>query len=245
MARAVVPYLWFHAFRRDNIQDVIRVLADGPTPLPGTNTARNEQLLGIEPPRVYAYLGQTFEEFGDSALSLQLAAMNADAAVSPFDTGGLIHHIVPVRDWTTERRRAFLNHYSWPATEMATLVNRYPSDTPEQVSAYLRGDRPVAAGPHELFEIDAPADTRVAAIWQNGTSVRAWLWEARAPGALRVNAHLEKWSCSPSTYQALLRYEEELEDENLGNVIAQLRQRYVPGGVAALVVSLMSQQEAA
>lgn len=240
-----MPYLWFHAFKRDNVEDLIRVLTEGPTPLPGSRTVENEQDLGIEPPRVYAYLGQTFEEFGDSAFSVHMAALKDDTAVSPFDTGGLVRHISPVRDWPPERRRAFLRHYSWPAAELEMLLGRYPSNTPARVAAYLRGDRPSAAGPHELFEVDGPEDTRVAAIWQNGTSTRAWLWEARATGVLPVDAHLENWSCSPSTYQAVLRYEEDLHDERIGDLIAHLKERYIPGGVAALVVGLLQRQEAA
>lgn len=240
-----MPYFWFHAFRRSDIREVISVLADGPMPLAGSKTAGNERVLGIEPPRVYAYLGQTFEEFGDSALSLGMAALDDATAVSPFDTGGLVDHISPVRDWPPERQRAFLSLYTWPATELEALLKRYPTDTAASVAAYLRGVRPSAAGPHDVFAVDGPDDARVAAIWQNGTSARAWLWEARAPGSLPVTAHLEKWSCSPSTYQALLRYEEELDDEAIGALIARLKEAFVPGGVAALVVGLLAQQEAA
>lgn len=48
-----------------------------------------------------------------------------------------------------------------------------------------------------------------------------------------------------STYQAVLRYEEDLHDERIGDLIAHLKERYIPGGVAALVVGLLQRQEAA
>jgi hypothetical protein len=239
-----MPYFWFHAFRRDSVADILAVLRNGATPRLGGTTAHNEETLAIAPPCVYTYLGQTFEEFGDCAVTVPMDALRPDARVSPFDTGGLVGHLDPVKGWTVEAKRSFLGHFTWPANELPNLLAQYPTNNAGRRGSYLRGERPPHAGPHEIFLGDAEDETRVAAIWQNGTRSCAWLWEARSPGQLELAPHLFRWSCSNTTYDAILRYVEDLGGQD-ADWIASLIERYVPGGVSALVVSLLPAQEAA
>lgn len=100
-----MPYLWFHAFDRPAIPETIDVLRNGPSfhPSPTCTTRVNEGILAIAPPHVYAYLGRPVELFGHTAVSLPIDALTG--TVSPFDTGGLVGHIAPVKDWTQDARR--------------------------------------------------------------------------------------------------------------------------------------------
>lgn len=240
-----MAYLWFHAFRRDNVPDVLSALTAGPTPGLGTRTAENEEILGIAPACVYAYLGQTFEEFGDCAFCVGEGDLMDGVLVSPFDTGGLVAHLTPVRDWEDEARRAFLAHFSFPAQSIADLLRSYPTTRRERVSAYLRGERPPEPGPHAAFAGRPGDENRVAAIWENAVSPRAWLWEARAPRRLEVGARLTHWSCSASTYQQILRHAEDVVDEVEAGHLAELLRLYIPGGVSSLCLHLIGVQEAA
>lgn len=221
------------------------VLRDGATPLLGGTTAANEAALGIAPPCVYTYLGQTFEEFGECGLSLPMDALAAEATVSPFDTGGLVKHLEPVKDWAADAKQAYLAHFSWPVADLEELLAYYPTGDADRVRRYLAGDPPSHAGPHEAFPPDVPEETRVAAIWQNGTKTQAWLWEARTPHRLEVGPRLYRWSCSPPMYAAILEYVEGLPEGDDAEWMVPLIERYVPGGVSTLVAELIPAQEAA
>lgn len=240
-------YLWFHAFSRGNLTDTLEVLRHGPRHHPDATvrTRLNEQELGIAPPSVYAYLGRTLETFGTSALSI--AADQVVGIVSPFDSGGLVDHISPLDTWETEPRRYYLAHYSWPSDQLADRLAVYPTDQPARVAGYLRGTRPPQSGPHDLWldNEEAAADPLVATIWADNDDCRAWLWETRVPEHLPVNDNLVRWSCSSATYGAILSYTETIQDVDEAAWVESLLERFVVGGVSALVQELRSYQEAA
>ena len=246
VAEGSLAYLWFHTFpKRATVAEVISVLRDGPTPRPGSGTQRNEAALGIAPPCVYAYLGQPNEAFGECAFCIPSDALaHNGGVVSPFDTGGLVEHLIPTKDWEPDSRSAYLRIYSWPAEDLDALLERYPTSAREKVAAYLRGEKPAHAGPHEVFERPGESESELAAIWENASNVRAWLWEGRVPHRMPV-ARLLHWSCSTSTYQEIRRYAETIEDEGEAMVLEELLARYVPGGPSVLCFELRAMQEAA
>ena len=91
--------------------------------------------------------------------------------VSPFDTGGLVAHLIPVRDWEDDARREFFfNHFSFPAQSIADLVRLYPTTGHERVSAYFRGERRLNPGLMRLL-LANPA-TKIALL-QFGRTPRA------------------------------------------------------------------------
>jgi hypothetical protein len=240
-------YLWFHAFSRDNLADTLEVLRHGPRhhPDPTVRTRLNEQELGIAPPCVYAYLGRTLETFGTSALSLP--ADQIVGTVSPFDSGGLVEHIAPLNTWQTEPRREYLARYSWSTDGLANLLQIYPTDAPALVAAYLRGTQPAVSGPHELWPDPEGAEEAplIATIWADNEDCRVWLWETRVSEHLAINGNLLRWLCSSATYSAILRYTETIQDVNEAAWIESLLERFVVGGVSALVQDLRAYQEAA
>jgi hypothetical protein len=141
-------YLWFHTFKRHSAVDVLNVLREGPKPPAGPTTQKNEDLLGISPSCVYAYLGRMNEAFGDCAFCLPMKSLLNSGTVSPFDTGGLVDHIDPVKTWPTADKRLYLKAYSWSTSRLPILLERYPTHAPARVSAYLRAEKPPYAGFH-------------------------------------------------------------------------------------------------
>jgi hypothetical protein len=137
--------LWFHAFDRGSPDAVVGVLNEGPVPNPNpkSSTQRNEAILGIDGPCVYAYLGRTSTAFGQRAVALMQEALIG--MVSPFDTGGLVSHIKPVRDWEDDEKREFLRGHSWATDELPVLLALYPGDL---TADYLDGRCPAEEGPH-------------------------------------------------------------------------------------------------
>lgn len=233
-------YLWFHAFRRDRAREIVQVLTQGPLPHPDPEcaTQRHERELGIPAPCVYAYLGQTVEAFGDAAFALPFDAVVG--RVSPFDTGGLVHQIGPVKAWKDTDRRRFLKRYSWSSSRMPTLVDQYP--TPSRKAQYLAGQRPAVAGPHDVWP--AKAHPYVAAIWTANDDRRAWLWECRSPENLQTGAsRLVSWTCSPATYPGIVEYCDQHARGEEADSLASLLSTYVKGGVGTLVAQLRPAQE--
>ena len=165
--------------------------------------------------------------------------------ISPFDSGGLVDHISPLDTWDTVPRRNYLSCYSWPADRLSNLLDVYPTAEPASVAAYLRGTRPPQSGPHalEIDPQDAPQPPLVATIWADNDDCRAWIWETRVPEHLPVNSNLVRWSCSSATYDAILRYTETIQDAGEATWVESLFERFVVGGVSALVRELRSFQE--
>jgi len=165
-----------------------------------------------------------------------------DGKVSPFDTGGLVGHIVPVKDWSRDDRRSFLGRYSWPSNDLPTLLDLYPKPGGPQRRAYLNCDRPRSAGPHEVWR--TADDPFVASIWSDPNEFRSWLWEGRSPNQLGIQDNLIAWSCPNTTYGEIRKF---AEDAAAADVVwfESLLQKYVDGGVSALVQSLRERQEVA
>ena len=236
-------YLWFHAFARDTLADTLDVLRHGPRhhPLATVRTRVNEEELGIAPPCVYAYLGRTLETFGTSAISLPVDEV--PGVVSPFDSGGLVDHIVPLDKWETDQRRNYLARYSWPADQLDDLLAAYPTADAGRVAGYLAGTRPPQSGPHEVWPDDDDGPSLVATIWADNDDCRAWLWETRVPEHLPIT-NLVRWSCSSATYDEILRYTDTVNDADEAAWLESLLERFVVGGVSALVRELRAYQEA-
>lgn len=238
-----MPYLWFHAFGRSTAQETLEVLRQGPAfnPSPNCTTRLNEGILAIAPPHVYAYLGRTLDVFGNTAVTLPIDALAG--SVSPFDTGGLVAHIVPLRDWPEDARRAYLARYSWPSNQLPILLNAYPTATPARRRAYLNCDRPTVAGPHDLWPTDD--EHFVASIWAAPNEFRSWLWEGRSPNHLPINENLVGWSCPNTTYGEIRRQAEDAAAPADIAWFESLLLKYVDGGVSGLILSLRDAQEAA
>jgi hypothetical protein len=238
-----VPYYWFHAFKRDSVEETIAVLRAGPAihPSPLCRTRQNETALAISPPCVYAYLGRTHEAFGDTAISLPIAALNG--RVSPFDSGGLVEHTRPVSEWEAETRRNYLAQFTWTTGELGALLPAYPTDNPARRRAYLNADRPPHDGPHAIWP---PEDARlVASIWSEPNEWRSWFWEGRSEGHLPITDNLVAWSCTNTAYGLIRALTENLPAPADVAWAEGLMSKYISGGVSVLIEKLRLAQEAA
>lgn len=230
--------LWFHAFSRKRLDDVLSALRTGPTVNPQRcRTHENEDDLGLGR-HVYAYIGRTLPDFGDVAFALPLNAFSGQ--MSPFDTGGLVAHIAPVCTWQKSERRKYLNEYSWSTSTRATLLRSYPSTTQSKLNDYLDGVPPSGSGPHAFW-----TGKTVAAIWKNSPSdPRPWTWEGRSPGTLSVAGGIHAWSCPPALFEEITARSEKAKSQQDMAFFDTLVDRYRRGGVSSLVTSLREEQAA-
>jgi len=236
-----MPLLWFHAFRRRTIDEVVEVLRVGSRPPPlalVTETREHEVRLGLAS-SVYAYLGRTLECFGDAAVAVALEAANGH--VSPFDTGGLVSKIKPVCDWNDDAKKKYLDDLTWETNALAALLDVYPGPTVDGVRTYLQESRPPHPGPHELWEQEEP----VAAIWESNDDWRAWTWESRSEHELPTGHYVVRWSCTVPIYQKFIAFAESVTDPVLQDWLEQISAKYVEGGVSRLLRELRNHQEAA
>lgn len=235
----VVPRLfWFHAFNRSTDSDVIDVLLNGPKihPIPTSETRMAELQLGIAPHRVYAYLGRTHTQFGESAIVLQPDAVDGD--MSPFDTGGLISNIVPINSYDDANRNKYLKSYTWPTSQRSTLLDVYPSLASPHFMNYLLGTAPPPCdGPHHFWQ-----GHDVAAVWTSNLDWRSWTWEGRTT-AFDLSM-LHKWTCSPAKFPELLEHVENGSTVAVANAFSAMLPSYVHGGVSNLIATLRTEQAA-
>jgi hypothetical protein len=237
---SVSDLLWFHAFSRGTVGEVLDALRSGPKVRPkACRTHENEDRLGLAR-HVYAYVGRTLPDFGDVAFALPLDAF-AGGVMSPFDTGALVKHIVPVRDWKDDARRKFLADYTWSTRNRNALLRAYPTTSRANLLAYLDGKRPSHDGPHVVW-----SGKTVAAIWKNTTSddPRPWTWEGRIPEALVVAGNISAWSCTPALYEAITAHAETVTERKEKLFLDELLERYRRGGVSVLVTDLRKEQAA-
>jgi hypothetical protein len=237
----VTPLLWFHSYSRSTIEAFVDVLRRGPAPTPPkveTGTKQLELQLAIAPTRVYCFLGRTSDAFGDCALAFRADPI-PNGEISPFDTGGLVKHISPVRDWSQEQQRGFLTSYTWPNSDLEGLLLQYPGGGRDAVGRYLDvATSPLVAGPHAIW-----TDRVVADIWNANPDWRSWTWEARSPTQISVSASLVAWTCSPAIFPQILEHADHGSpdvqawfqavlpkriDGGVGNMVAALRSRQVP-----------------
>lgn len=212
--------------------EILQVLRTGPRP-PGSGvkptTKHNEEYLGL-PPSVYAYLGRSSDQFGQNGFAVPLRGVAGD--VSPFDTGGLVKHIAPVREWDQGRKRRFLQEYTWGDGSLSRLLKKYPS---ARLLEYLNGDPPNAVGPHEFWsKTEAPIWDPALNQWQ------AWTWEIRSEH-FPVGDNLVKWTCPTDLYEQIQDFAEREPEEV--EFFVNLNERYVPGGVSQLLRECRSHQE--
>jgi hypothetical protein len=228
--------LWFHAFNRNSVAEVVDVFRNGPSTNPNPCTTQaNEDALGI-PRSVYAYLGKTVPHFGNVAFALRLDALAGD--VSPFDTGGLVKYHQPVAGWTAAERSDFLNAFTWQSSQLPARLADYPSAQPGHLENYLRGVRPLHDGPHAVWRAHVP----VAAIWSHTANTwQAWTWELRAKGQLPAPSTLEKWSCPAAMETQITEYADTTSPDE-ATFIEALLGKYVRGGVSQLVAELREGQ---
>lgn len=240
--RAVSKLLWFHAFRRSTVGDVIDVLRRGPSNNPDTTcrTRQNEAVLGLRT-SVYAYLGKTIPHFGDAAFALPIDALAGE--MSPFDSGGLVQHIKPVSERDDSEKRAFVSAFTFDTRWRKKLLSEYPGVARAAVRTYLEGKRPKEHdGPHTVWPSAAVTDPEVAAIWHSGNGWRAWTWEGRVPRRLPVDGNIVQWSCTPMMYQRIREYAETEARPADASFLNPLLRSYVRGGVSKLVSSLREGQ---
>ena len=227
--------MWFHAFNRENVADAVDVLMNGPRHHPDENNAtrRHERLLGIEPPRVYAYLGRTIPTFGENALALHERGLIGQ--MTPFDSGGLVAKMQPAASLDPDAKLNYLRKATWSTRTRNALLAAYPTSAKKSWNAYLDGRRPVPAGPHEVW-----SRCEVAAIWRENTDDdwRCWTWEGRAT-TLDLSA-LRAWTCVPGRTKEIVEFIRNNEGEAAPRLLARFRH----GGVSKLVAELKSEQAA-
>jgi hypothetical protein len=229
-----VRLLWFHATRRSGVAEYLGILRSGCQPAPFKNeTQQLEMNLQISPPRVYCYLGRTLEQFGEFCIVFDPAQLPA-GEMSPFDTGGLVRKILPVRDWAEPDRAGYLAALSFSTSDRETHVGTYPAS---RRRAYLDCERPSEDGPHAVWP-----NVPVAEIWKLGTHWRAWTWEGRW-AVLPIDGSVRAWTCSPALFMDILEAIESSDDIPAAVADAFLA-RFRPGGVGALIADLRAEQAA-
>jgi len=236
-------FLWFRAFNREGAEALLEVLCHGdtPNPNPECTTRKNEEVLGIAPPHVYAYLGKTLPSFGRFAISLHSSSptdLAPSGQVSPFDTGGLVEHLRPIRDWDATAKRKYLEQHSWDHEGVSPLLDAWPGHTNSSVAAYLDGDRPTESGPHEALA-SVVAELPDVQLWVNNGDWRAWIWELRVPDRLPTDT-LAYWTCPPDVFPDVVRLGE--RRPSLKPRIVEMIPRYIPGGLGQLIASLRDKQ---
>jgi len=232
---------WFRAFPLTEPEAIVAVLRRGDQPHsdPAKTTRRNEVLLGIQPPRVYYYLGRTLEEFGAAVVVFDQSSLEGE--LSPFDTGGLLDYHQPVCSWEDSARRAFLADFSWSSERLAELLAVYPGQTHDAIARYLAADRPVYGGPADIW----PCQSQLGTIWRDASDWRAWTWECRVVPPTSGQGGLRYWSCSATQFQAIMAYAYTLTDEDDIREMEALLNKFVRGGTSVLVKQLIHQQESA
>ena len=235
----VTPLLWFHSYSRNTIEEFVDVLRLGPAPPPAqvhTGTKQLELTLAIVPSRVYCFLGRTSDAFGDCALAFRADPI-PNCELSPFDTGGIVRHIVPVRGWPLQQQQEFLAAYTWPGADLEKLLLKYPGPGREAIHRYLDvATNPTVAGPHAIWTDRVPAD-----IWSNNRDWRAWTWEARSPTPISVAGSLVAWTCSPALFPQVLERADRGSPEEQAWFQNVLRKR-IDGGVGNMIAALRSAQ---
>lgn len=234
----VSKLLWFHAFNRDTVKEVIDVLRSGPgfNPKPTCRTRLNEARLGL-PPHVYAYIGTTVPTFGDAGFAIPLDAF--DGEMSPFDTGGLVDHTPPVSGWDDAEKQKYLADYTWKTRNRRALLAKYPTLMRARVLAYLSGKKPAHDGPHAVWS------KTVAAIWKtDAAGWQSWTWEGRTPMRMKLSGPVHAWSCTAPIYEKVCEYAESVASGAEQRFLDELLDRYVRGGVSHMVAELREEQAA-
>lgn len=230
---------WFHAFNRPGgAREVLDVLVNGPKPTThavSSKTQANEKLLRLTP-SAYAYLGCSSELFGTNGIVFEQAHIPSDAYLSPFDTGGLVSHIAPVRHWSDDEKSTYAHSHSWSASSQAGLLSAYPGTKQSGLRSYLNGRCPRHKGPHCIWD-----STKAADIWTPVNQWPAWTWELRSSSGLPSGFALKKWASPPNVFGEIV--ELAAHDASNGALYEHLVQAYVPGGVSQLLSTLRAIQE--
>ncbi len=226
--------LWFHSLERKTVHDLLGALSDSARPPPTqlSQSTDNELALGISGPCVYAYLGHASEAFGDTTIAIDQSHLSG--TVTPFDTGGLRRHIVPVNEWDDDDKAEYLSQYSFPHSQLTARLAEHPSTG--AMTDYLRGARPGVPGPHEYW-----TGKRAANIWaEEQNQWQAWTWEIRSHGQLPLGNGIHRWSCPTATYDRIQRF----ADDNLDMIefFEFLFPLYVAGGAGCLLQELQEYQ---
>lgn len=237
----MIGLYWFHACRRETPAQFLAVLRDGiepPPPSVGVGTRQLELALGILPPRVYCFLGRTLDVFGHYAFAFRCGTAAAHGEVSPFDTGGLMNHLLPVSGWPNDRRQEYLRAFSWPHSTLETLLAAYPGASKEEVQRYLDLTlRPEHPGPHVPF-----AGRPEAEIWNQDADWRAWTWEGRWASRLPIRDELVAWTCPPALFPAVIDLANQAHQADELSWYQELMTKHISGGLGGLIAMLSPQQ---
>jgi hypothetical protein len=227
----VVSLSWFHGHRHDAVADITKVLRNGVRAADRTEggTGQLELELAIQPIRAYCYLGRTHEVFGSFAFAVSSVTSVGD--ISPFDTGGLVRHVNPIKTWEAELRKKFLADYSWPLSELEGVLSAYPGATNADLVRYLdRSAKPMHSGPHKLWTGKSEAD-----IWALNEDWRVWTWEGRFHEGFAVGDQLVAWTCPTARYGQLMQWADNVANAADQEWFATVLPKWVEGGVYALV----------
>lgn len=236
---------WFHAVRQDDVDVLTSVLRSGRdvAPRDAGKTSQLEITYEITPPRIYCYLGRTLEAFG--AFAFALASVASPGEMSPFDSGGIEKHTPPVSSWPKADRVQYLQDFSWPTTDLPTLLPQYPGMSVADVSRYLDAtQRPILKGPHEVW---SGRKSTAAEIWSpsSPSDWRAWTWEGRFQQTLPVDdGLLVGWTCPPARHAQLLRWADTIATKSEQQWARRVLPKWIRGGLHGLIEHLKIEQAA-
>jgi hypothetical protein len=177
--------------------------------------------------------------------AVAIAFDSFSGTVSPFDTGGLVQYTTPLQQWSDEEKTAYLRQYSWESNNRVSLaildlLDAYPGQSPEDVRAYLAGNRPRVEGPHKVWAPTADS-TKQANIWVENDAPRAWVWEGRMPHRFPDGFRLLGWSCPEHVrVQIRAQYEHAATRESFEEY-KFLKDHFVEHGVTGLMCHIRNQ----
>ena len=130
----------------------------------GSKTAVSEEKLRLGT-NVYYFVGRCIPQFGHNIVCSETGEQE-EAAVVPFDTGGLAHdHLRLSRPLKMhERRRVVKRESRTPLDHVPAFATWVENAYPAGPSSYVQGEAP---------EVSAVAEVRI------DNDSRAWTWEAR------------------------------------------------------------------
>lgn len=141
-------------------------------------TAENESRLKILT-STYFYVEHSNPKFGEYVVAFehQVSIGLDEAAVSPFDTGGLLqNHVATKRLLSDSTKRSIVRDWSFDVASSETAFSEWVNQEFSGMTEYRHGE--VVPGHHLVDAIDL-SDPRRSAAW--------WIWEARLTKSPRTD----------------------------------------------------------
>lgn len=142
-------------------------------------TAETESTLGW-PHYVYFFVGRPHPDYGASVgLHEGPADMAGEWAVTPFDTGGMVHGRVVTHDaLSAEEKSALIETWSRIEVTYEPEMDAWVSEAFDEPSGYVYAVRP---SHHLVDEIDLPKNTDHSWTWEGRLLARDYLMHPVAP----------------------------------------------------------------